>query len=141
MSILNTPFYRLLWLIGKLVIYKKAKKEHEMPDQPPVPRHWGAIFRGDVVWNTRTGQWEKRVSQNPLSWRERILGHWWNDRSDLPSGPPPDPDSLPTYEPPGGLSIHQLQRIDQLNDLAERSKISDAVRDEEIRQIMRETHR
>jgi hypothetical protein len=97
---------------------------------------FNAVRRGEIIWNMRTRQWEPRLSTQPISWRERIGGHWGN-----PPDPPPQGPQEPSYNAPGGLTPNQVQRIEQLNDLARRGIISDAVKDEGVRQIMSETYR
>ncbi len=95
-----------------------------------------ALQRGDVIFNASTGKWEARNSQKPLTMKQRIFGHWGN-----PSDPPSTQQPPPQNQSSVGLTPYQLQCIEQMNDLARRGTITDAVRDDEIHRIMAETHR
>ena len=101
------------------------------------------IIRGEIVWNPQTDQWEKRHFDESQPWWKLGIDHSYTYSDSpvpLPKQPPPPHESLPSHEPPGGLTHDQLIRIQQINDLASRGVITDAARDDEVSKIMGEDH-
>ena len=53
----------------------------------------------------------------------------------LPNEPPPHHESLPTQETSATLTYDQLIRVQQVNEMASRGVITDAVRHDEVNKI------
>jgi hypothetical protein len=99
------------------------------------------IIRGEIVWNPHTDQWEKRHFDESQPWWKLGIDHSYSYPDSpvpLPKQPPPSHESLPSHEPPGGLTHDQLIRIEQINDLCSRGVISAAARDDEVNRIRSE---
>jgi len=121
----------------------RRKRRLTIATNEPTNELYLGMLRGDIVWNHQTEQWERRnLDESPPWWK---LGIDHSNRHpdspvSLPKQPPPHHDSLPSHETPGALTHDQLLRIQQINDLASRGVITDAVRDDEVNTIASEDH-
>lgn len=122
---------------------RRRKRRPTIATNEPTNELYLGMLRGDIVWNHQTERWERRnLDKAPPWWKFGIDNS--NRHSDspvsLPKQPPPHHDSLPAHETPGALTHDQLIRIQQINDLANRGVITDAVRDDEVNTIASEDH-
>jgi len=95
------------------------------------------MIRGEIVWNHQDERWEQRHYDASTPWWKLGVDDS-NSHPDspvsLPKEPPPHHDSLP-QETPGALTHDQLIRVQQINELASRGVITDAVRHDEVNKI------
>lgn len=101
------------------------------------------MMRGEIVWNHEHERWERRHFDASTPWWK--LGVDTSNRHpdspvSLPTEPPPHHDDLPPQETPGALTHDQLIRVQQINEMASRGVISDAVRHDEVEKIAAEEH-
>ena len=101
------------------------------------------MIRGEIVWNHQDERWERRHSDASTPWWKLGVddsGSHPDSPVPLPKQPPPHHEALPSQETSAALTHDQLIRIQQINDLASRGVITDAVRDDEVEKITGEDH-
>jgi len=96
------------------------------------------MIRGEIVWNYQDERWERRHYDASTPWWKLGVDDA-NRHPDspvsLPNEPPPHHESLPPQETPATLTHDQLIRVQQINDMASRGVITDAVRHDEVNKI------